>query len=42
MLAAPLRPAEDAIVLDTTEMDADAVLETAIQMVASRRCAGSV
>jgi cytidylate kinase len=39
--AAPLRPAEDAIVLDTTEMDADAVLETAIQLVASRRCAGS-
>jgi cytidylate kinase len=39
--AAPLRPAEDAIVLDTTEMDADAVLETAIQMVASRRRAGS-
>lgn len=38
---APLRPAEDAIVLDTTEMDADAVLETAIQLVASRRCAGS-
>jgi cytidylate kinase len=39
--AAPLRPAEDAIVLDTTEMDADAVLETAIQMVSSRRRAGS-
>jgi cytidylate kinase len=39
--AAPLRPDKDAIVLDTTEMDADAVLETAIQMVASRRLAGS-
>jgi cytidylate kinase len=39
--AAPLRPAEDAIVLDTTEMDADAVLQTALHIVASRRCAGS-
>ncbi len=35
--AAPLRPAEGATVMDTTEMDADAVLEAALQLVA--RCA---
>ena len=35
--AAPLRPANDAIVLDTTEMTADAVLEAALAIVASRR-----
>ena len=37
---APLRPAEGAIVLDTTEMDADAVLEAALKLVATRRRAG--
>ncbi len=34
---APLRPAEGAIVLDTTEMDADAALEAALKLVATRR-----
>jgi len=34
--AAPLRPAEDAIVLDTTEMDADAAFEAALQIIVSR------
>ncbi len=34
--AAPLKPAEDAIVLDTTEMDADAAFEAALQMIFSR------
>ena len=34
--AAPLRPADDAIVLDTTEMDADAAFTTALQMILSR------
>ncbi len=37
--AAPLRPAEDAIVLDTTEMTADAVLKAALKVIASRRSA---
>lgn len=37
--AAPLRPAEDAIVLDTTEMDSDAVFETVLA-VAQARLAG--
>ncbi len=35
--AAPLRPAEGASVMDTTEMDADAVLEAAMQLVAAQR-----
>jgi cytidylate kinase len=34
--AAPLKPADDAIVLDTTEMNADAVFETALKIVRSR------
>ncbi len=34
--AAPLRPAEDAVVLDTTEMDADAVLAAALGHILSR------
>jgi cytidylate kinase len=34
--AAPLRPAEDAVVLDTTEMNADAVLAAALAHVLSR------
>ena len=39
--AAPLRPAEDAIVLDTTELTADAVLKAALKVIASRRSAES-
>ncbi len=35
--AAPLRPADDAIVLDTTEMDADAALEAALDILRSRK-----
>lgn len=35
-VAAPLRPAEDAIVLDTTGMDAGAVFEAGLQHVVSR------
>jgi cytidylate kinase len=35
-VAAPLRPAEDAIILDTTGMDADAAFEAALQHIASR------
>jgi cytidylate kinase len=34
--AAPLKPADDAIALDTTEMNADAVFETALKIVRSR------
>jgi cytidylate kinase len=34
--AAPLKPADDAIVLDTTEMNADAVFETALKILRSR------
>ncbi len=34
--AAPLKPADDAIVLDTTEMNADTVFETALKIVRSR------
>lgn len=34
--AAPLKPAEDAIVLDTTEMDADAAFTAALRMILSR------
>ncbi len=34
--AAPLRPADDAIVLDTTEMDPDAVFEAVLAVVQSR------
>ncbi len=34
--AAPLRPAADAIVLETTEMDADAAFETALDKLRSR------
>lgn len=34
--AAPLRPADDAVVIDTTEMDAGAVFETALKIVRSR------
>ncbi len=34
--AAPLRPAADAIVLETTEMDADAAFETALDELRSR------
>lgn len=35
--AAPLRPADDATVLDTSKMDADAALEAALAVVAARR-----
>jgi cytidylate kinase len=35
--AAPLRPADDAIVLDTTEMDADAALEAAHDILRSHK-----
>ena len=34
---APLKPADDAIVLDTTEMDADEVFQTALQEVSKHR-----
>ena len=34
--AAPLRPAEDAIIMDTTEMDAEAAFEAAVQLVVTR------
>jgi CMP/dCMP kinase len=34
---APLKPAEDAIILDTTQLDADAVFRTALDLVESRR-----
>jgi CMP/dCMP kinase len=34
---APLRAAEDAIVLDTTELDADAAFRTALELVEERR-----
>jgi cytidylate kinase len=34
--AAPLRPADDAIVLDTTEMESDAVFEAVLAIVRSR------
>ncbi len=34
--AAPLKPADDAVVLDTTEMNADTVFETALKIVRSR------
>lgn len=34
---APLRAAEDAIVLDTTEMDSDAVLDAAMKVVSARK-----
>ncbi|MDA0951574.1 MAG: (d)CMP kinase, partial [Proteobacteria bacterium] len=33
---APLRPAEDAVTLDTTALDADGALQTALQIVESR------
>lgn len=33
---APLRPAEDAVILDTTTLDADAALEAALALVESR------
>ena len=35
--AAPTRPADDATVLDTSKMDADAALEAALAIVAARR-----
>jgi cytidylate kinase len=38
--AAPLRPAEDATVLDTTDMDADAAFETALEILKSGSLAG--
>jgi cytidylate kinase len=38
--AAPLRPAEDAVVLDTSEMDPDAVLRAALDIVSRRQQAG--
>lgn len=34
--AAPLRPAEDAIILDTTELDADTAFERAMEVVEAR------
>jgi len=33
---APMVPAQDAIVLDTTDLDADAAFEKALEMIASR------
>jgi len=33
----PLRPAEDAVMLDTTDLDADAVFETAMTIIRSQR-----
>ncbi len=38
--AAPLRPADDAIVLDTTEMDPDAVFQAALEAVQSHQAGG--
>ncbi len=38
--AAPLRPADDAIVLDTTKMDKDAVFEQVFAIVRSRLADG--
>ncbi|MFQ5773720.1 MAG: (d)CMP kinase [Kiloniellaceae bacterium] len=37
--AAPLKPAPDAIVLDTSDMDAETVFRAALEIVASRRAA---
>jgi CMP/dCMP kinase len=34
---APLRPADDAIILDTTSLDADAAFRTALELVEARR-----
>jgi cytidylate kinase len=34
---APLKPAEDAIVIDTTDLDADAALETALRLISEHR-----
>ncbi len=34
---APLKPAEDAIVIDTTDLDADAALETALRFISEYR-----
>jgi cytidylate kinase len=39
--AAPLLPAPDAVIIDTTDMDADAVFETALAAVASRSASGA-
>lgn len=36
---APLKPAEDAVVFETSEMDADAVFQAAMDIIASRRSA---
>lgn len=36
--AAPLRPAEDAVLLDTTALDADAAFETALKIIHERGC----
>jgi CMP/dCMP kinase len=38
--AAPLRPAEDAVILDTTALDADAAFERALALVRSRQLVG--
>jgi CMP/dCMP kinase len=38
--AAPLRPAEDAVILDTTALNADAAFERALALVRSRQPAG--
>ncbi|PJE35667.1 cytidylate kinase, partial [Pseudooceanicola lipolyticus] len=35
--AAPLRPAEDAVVLDTSELDIEAAVAAAVATVAARR-----
>ena len=37
---APLRPAEDSVVLDTTDLDADATYKAALEIVEARRRAG--
>jgi cytidylate kinase len=34
---APLRPADDAVVLDTSTLDADAVIERLVELVEARR-----
>lgn len=37
---APLIPAADAVLLDTSEMDADAAFAAAVRIISQRRCAG--
>src|SRR5690606_29937295 len=39
---APLRPAQDALVLDTTELDADAAFDAALTRIRTLLCSGPV